>query len=615
MGEYRREVQRQTQIWRRLNRKWGRAKELRAPNLTFGGNAAVEEEAKALTSVASLDTPQRPAVIGTPVPLIWGYNVWVSPPALRWAYRNSGGNITSVHACSLGEGAIERIDEVYWGGVRLSSLGGRWAYRNGSYPAWDFSSNISKQYYVKREDTKYNIKWGGAYFYKAGDTRPSAVGTYGETYESRSDRCTRLRVISMEKKGHYTEYRKGTYWSTTGQVTYGAFKTKQEHGGTWDESVWDTGNRAAGRQSIQVWNKNRFKTLLQATVYDKDFETVDDWVVTIREVYQEDYPTPIPPLSGGSGGGGSLAGLAIITAEVTTPVEDQRYLHQLHIKVGAGVQRSRLREGSVGASQNYADLVWTLLREGSLVPNSLIDTDRLTAAAHFTAANGLHYNGVVATPTNLSDFIAQTGMLFFCGMSMHGGRIGLQPLLPYDGAVRITTAYTVRRTLTQDQIVSGTYERQYVPLQDRKLPVIQATWQATNPVGGKTRVREIRYAGTAGSGPYEAHDWSSFCTSGEQAEKIARYLLARRKHITHTVTFEVALPDAAGLVPGDVIKVDRWSDSSIDSAITGTDHYQIDAISAAQTGAVRIEATHFPVSGTTSLVARDTITPSYFQYG
>jgi hypothetical protein len=123
---------------------------------------------------------------------------------------------------------------------------------------------------------------------------------------------------------------------------------------------------------------------------------------------------------------------------------------------------------------------------------------------------------------------------------------------------------------------------------------------------GQTVTVEVRYPGTALSGPFMSHDLTEFCCRPEQAVYAARYILAKRRFTTHTVSFTLGRR-AAQLKPGDIVRVDLAQETTDGDGITDSIFYQLESLQEGQGGTVAIEATHFPVDlGGVSVVAKET---------
>ena len=66
--------------------------------------------------------------------------------------------------------------------------------------------------------------------------------------------------------------------------------------------------------------------------------------------------------------------------------------------------------------------------------------------------------------------------------------------------------------------------------------------------------------------PLEQFQMAEWCTQKDQAVLACKYMLALRKHVTHSVTFKTT-PDGLGLAPGDYIKVVTQSNPFTDTRI------------------------------------------------
>ena len=177
------------------------------------------------------------------------------------------------------------------------------------------------------------------------------------------------------------------------------------------------------------------------------------------------------------------------------------------------------------------------------------------------------------------------------------GKYGLWPVCPLNANFEFSRDQTIPvLTVTRDDIIEGTYGRAYISPKDRR-PVCLVMVYRDQPNGsvGQTVTVEVRYPGTALSGPFESHDLTEFCCRAEQAVYAARYILAKRRYTTHAVTFDLNRR-AAQLKPGDVIKVDLSFTTTEGAGITDSNFYQIESLQEGQAGSVTIEATHFPTS-------------------
>ena len=296
---------------------------------------------------------------------------------------------------------------------------------------------------------------------------------------------------------------------------------------------------------------------------------------------------------------GGLSDLTMmgIAGDITVlrPQDGPDYFLQSHIFVEQGIDVERLTWGGTGSSPFYGDLVNYLFEQSKILQDDQIDRDSLILANRVNEKYKLYFNGVLQTTNSLAEWMTRTAPYFLMTPRQVDGKYGLWPVCPVDGNNELSRAQTVPViTVTRDDIVQGSYSRTYISPKDRR-PVCLVMVYRDQPetTVGQTVTVEVRYPGTALSGPFESHDLTEFCCRSEQAVYAARYILSKRRYTTHTVSFTMARR-AAQLKPGDVIKVDLAFETTDGQGITDAIFYQIESLSEGQAGSVNIEATHFP---------------------
>ncbi len=306
---------------------------------------------------------------------------------------------------------------------------------------------------------------------------------------------------------------------------------------------------------------------------------------------------------------GSYPGISTLSFNVTIPDGFDQYNRQVHLFIRGGMAVTRIYDSVTGPSDNFADLVKWLLVNTSRVPAAMIDNTALLAASTFLEVNGLTCNIEIRESTNYSDLAARLAPYFLLAESSAGGKRGLRPLLPVTGAGAIkTTAITAEYTFTEDTVLPGTLEINYLSLADRQPFVAQVIWrQQLESDIGIIRTAEVRYSGTAETGPYESHDLSTFCTSEDHAVKVGAYILAKRLYTTHTIRF-AARPQEHNIIisTGDIIRVQLARDNTTYANSVHDYLYQVERITKTLAGDVSYEATHFPIDDQgRSLIALD----------
>lgn len=319
------------------------------------------------------------------------------------------------------------------------------------------------------------------------------------------------------------------------------------------------------------------------------------------------YTRPEAPIYCGTGG--TYEGMTTASFTITTPDGSDQWNRQVHVFVRGGINVPRFADGLTGPSNNVADLVQWLLSNTGRVPAELVDATSLAAAGAFTDAMGFRFDGELKTSQNLDDWLSGHLKYFLLQKSRKGGKFGLRPLLPVgDDNLISTDPVTPAYVFDEAQIAPDSFEISYTPLSDRKPICALMLWrqQPDNDIG-LIRTTEVRYARTAADGPFEQHDLSSFCCSELHAVRVGAYILARRRHVTHTLRLRFKPGDwNATISRGDIVQVQLNRRTSITAATVHSYFYEVDTIRRARTGAVTLELTHFPVNADgVSLVALD----------
>lgn len=591
-----------------------------------------------------------------------GGGVWMAPPAVRWGFNNAA--VTSVDSCfalSLGEGplgAAPTASAVYKGSKNSSDISLRVSTTNGHIGSLCSLSINVKEGYLRRNET--SVVTGSAGIPTVGGP-PSLVGKGELTFTSR-DTCESITesiggsyvlqgqgngvtgypdaIIdakhSTKEKLSYHHLVATSYASNTLQpivtwerrltyapnpdrvglnaITIRYFNPKRPAGFPYPSNIpLPTGSVDQDDIDKLLDNANANAQIRAEQLPVDPYQVadradrigsgstlavvLDAYKLTVTEHYREYYPVPSVPTTSGSGG--TFAGLAILNVSATTALEANEHLNQVYVYLAQGVQVQKLL-GGTGASGLLPDLFMHLLQRNSLLPASLIDTDRLTAAAQFVQAEGMFYSGILASAVNFREYFQAVAPHFLLSFTQYRGKLGLRPLLPVDAANKVALVRTtISHAFTSADVVAGTLQRTYRSLEERKPFCALMVWR-DQPVNapGVQRVTEVRYSGSAVDGPYEQYDLSEYCISEAHAVKIGRYLLARRRHSTHTVSFQ-ALPSstAYALSPGD------WVTVNADGV---NETYRIEAVDDGPDGTISIAAEHFPVDDNgVSLMSKD----------
>ena len=215
---------------------------------------------------------------------------------------------------------------------------------------------------------------------------------------------------------------------------------------------------------------------------------------------------------------------------------------------------------------------------------------------------------------SFSEWLTRTAPYFLMTPRQVNGKYGIWPVVPINQATyefsREPVESYLTMAITADEIVQGSYSRQYFPAKDRKDICLVMVYKDQPPgAPGQTVTIEVRYRGTALQGPFEQHDLTEFCCHPNQAMMSARYLLARRRYTSHSVQMTMGRRGAQ-LTPGDVVSVELAVDTTNGDGISDLFYYQVETITEGQGGQVSLELIHFPTAlnddgATISVIARE----------
>jgi hypothetical protein len=298
----------------------------------------------------------------------------------------------------------------------------------------------------------------------------------------------------------------------------------------------------------------------------------------------------------------------------------QDYWVQTHMFIEQGVETQRLVPSKFsdaepeGPSHFYSDLINYLLGKARMIKADQIDVESLRSACYLHDHYKIFYNGALQLTTSFSEWLTRTAPYFLMTPRQVNGKYGIWPVVPINQATyefsREPIESYLTMAITADEIVQGSYSRQYFPAKDRKDICLVMVYKDQPPgLPGQTVTIEVRYRGTALQGPFEQHDLTEFCCHPNQAMMSARYLLARRRYTSHSVQMTMGRRGAQ-LTPGDVVSVELAVDTTNGDGINDLFYYQVETITEGQGGQVTLELIHFPTAlnddgATISVIARE----------
>jgi len=260
---------------------------------------------------------------------------------------------------------------------------------------------------------------------------------------------------------------------------------------------------------------------------------------------------------------------------------------------------------ATGASNQFVDLamyLFTLMKRAdganTASISSPIDVSNLQSLATFCTNVGLFFNGVIEESVNAIEYISKTAPFFLLSFVSSNGRYSFQPLLPINASNGIkVTALTPTVTFTEDDILPGSFQKQYDDADERRAVNISLIWRDADPlIIGIQRTVSIRYSTTASDAPVLQFDMTDFCTTAAHATTFGKYELARRKFSTHVIAFATPLLTTS-LIPTQIIKIERQRISSRGDNRSEIEWYQVLNVKHSSSGITTIQAAHFPVDG------------------
>ena len=507
-----------------------------------------------------LDSKQRAAAIGEPVPIVFCRRdetagtggVLISPAATEARFSNDASNaVTASYHLVLSEGRIGSIQvrDVFQRSCRVGSFSQTYDRRAGTWTPGNFivdRSTPPRLFYI-------------TYI-------PDMMRRYSNTEHAK--RAEQYDLINT------------TVVTDPEQLNHWPFK-------------------AEGRQ--YMWDYN-FKEATLTNSSNPD--ALSSWYIPGNIFYAPTKYIPaksynLPAASYYCGTVGTYTGMSTLSFEVTIPDGFDQWDRQVHCFIRNGMEVTRLLDNVTGSSNNFADLYnWSLSNCAKLSADQ-IDYSSLASTARFLHVNGFNCDINITKSQNLGDMVADMAPYFLLTETRVAGRRGLRPVLPVnsDGTIK-TTPVEWAYTFTEDHILPDQLQISYVPPADRKPFAVRAIWrQQLDDDHGIIRSSEVRLAGEAEEGPYEQHDLSQFCTRENHAVKIAAYIRARRKYTTHTASVSCRTIDfPQTLQAGDIVRLKLYRSSDIAASGLWDYLYQIERITKTAAGDVSMDLVHFPIN-------------------
>ena len=208
----------------------------------------------------------------------------------------------------------------------------------------------------------------------------------------------------------------------------------------------------------------------------------------------------------------------------------------------------------------------------------MVERSDLVLTSKFLVKNNLFFNGPIVERTNLRQFFSDIAPSFLCNFSIVNGKFSLKPAFPVndDGTIKIGSIEP-EAFFTAGNILEDSYKIEYLGAEERRAfkAVVRYRQERANqlPEEAVVEVKGIDGTGIYSSPgtsllPQEEFDLTQFCTSRDHAVLVAKYFLALRAYVTHTINFSTTA-EGLNIGAGSFIKVTTEA-TPYNSANTGT---------------------------------------------
>lgn len=571
-------------------------------------NLRKDEFAALQTVDQNATAEQRVIATGNSVPIVFGVyannegGVWVTPPAARYGLQidlNTGYSFSFGLVLSDGYVPPIAVADIYKGVSQLTTLVGYGAtttYGGLATSGFDYTLTFTTAAIAGTPDTPG--------YYETKSETDSGIDE-SRIFSYLRSNCKSVNVsLSFEwKDGYFSAWQSSL---ASGSLGLGADERRFTDVASVSYSAISPFSSGSSF-TASFHQDSRPGISYHRTVYSVSY-TYDVWVPTVPGTPGVPPVTSTLPLFPGKGGNFEGMTTLAVKGRYALEAEERDAKQQIRCFVRNGMHVQKLL-GGTGSSDSFPDLARHLLVSAGKVPAALIDTASFIAAERFTARQQMRFNGVLANSVNLRDYLSRVAPLFLLRFVKANGKFALKPALPIDGDYSFQLgAITPVLSFDDSSIVAGSFAKYYVDARQRRPFCALMTWRAQSSASfGVPNTTEVRYTGTAADGPFEQYDMEEFCTTERHASTIGRFLIASRKHTTHTVSFQTTA-SVGSLAPADVIRVTWDYASSAAASSTSTYLYQVDAVTEGADGVFRVEATHFPVTASgASQVAIDTV--------
>ena len=311
----------------------------------------------------------------------------------------------------------------------------------------------------------------------------------------------------------------------------------------------------------------------------------------------------VPDFPQNCGIGGNYKGVSTIEYSAAWPIDSDQWKLPLNVLIRNGMQidRGRLLDDVVGASDNLCDLIiWALVKSGRK-KESEINLDEMEKTALFLEANQLYCNAEFTSAASLPDWLVNILPSFLLREATIGGKYAVIPAVPTneDGTIK-TTKIQPRWTFTEEAIAPGSWQERPADAAARGPLEISVLWRQQTSETEPPLDRDLR-VGRPGVDPTpqsEPFDLRGFATSEQHAALAGGFRHALRTLAGSTASVRVLPGSQSGyLQQGQIVQVflQQVSERTTIGAINSL--WRLDRIDLAPDGSESLQLSACPVDG------------------
>ena len=223
----------------------------------------------------------------------------------------------------------------------------------------------------------------------------------------------------------------------------------------------------------------------------------------------------------------------------------------------------RGRDEAPEATNLFPNIAYALLTDsrigaGAVVNTKSVNDAHMEIAARFCNANRFFWDGVISQKINLRSFIFEQGMQCLLDFTIIGGKFSLYPSVPFDEntyEMKLDQEINIRAMFSDGNM--SDLQVAFLSPEDRQTFKANVIYRHEVENGFAENVSTIvRLRGEEyNNDPIETYDLTGFCTSLKHAQTFAKFVLATRKFVDHSITFKTSPHFANGILAGNYIRV------------------------------------------------------------